>query len=324
MMGQNILVVGLWMICAGGMFYAFAYPHLSGDAKRQKRQEALKTPVQKRALDRTVDQAKRRQQIADSLKEVDGTTRKRKRTIEDRLKYAGLSASKRKFYLASAACGLLLGAFVFIGKGDPVFALGACFVGAFGLPRWILNHLGKRRVRKFTDDFPNAVDVIIRGVKAGLPLAHCVQIIAAEFADPVRAEFRRIVEGQAVGLTMPEAVERLPDSMPIPEANFFAIVIALQNKSGGNLSEALGNLSRVLRDRKKMRLKIKAMSAEAKASASIIAALPFLVTFFVWLTTPDYISMLWTENTGRIVLMAAAFWMATGVFVMRKLINFDF
>ena len=129
-----------------------------------------------------------------------------------------------------------------------------------------------RRMKKFIVEFPNAVDVIIRGVKAGLPLGDCIRVIAAEAAEPVRSEFRRIVEAQAIGLSVAEAVEKLHDSVPIAEANFFSIVINLQSKSGGNLSEALGNLSRVLRDRKKMALKIKAMSSEAKTSAGIIGA----------------------------------------------------
>ena len=121
-----------------------------------------------------------------------------------------------------------------------------------------------------------------------------------------------------------EACDKLYERMPLPEANFFGIVIGIQQKAGGNLSEALGNLSRVLRDRKKMKAKIQAMSMEAKASASIIGALPLVVMILVYLTSPDYISLLWTHPMGRMMLVACGVWMLMGVLVMRKMINFDF
>lgn len=323
-MDTTLFIVCLAMLCTGGVFYVFAYPYLSGDAKREQRQKALQTPAQKRG-DRTVDAAKRRAQIMESLKEIDGKQkRKNKRTLQIRLTQAGLEIAPRQYVIGSGVIGLIVGVLLLVLDGNPLVALVGVVGGGAGLPLWVLGFLAKRRIKKFVNEFPNAVDVIIRGVKAGLPLNDCMRVIAAEAAEPVRTEFRRIVEGQAIGMTIPESVERLYHSVPIAEANFFAIVINLQSKSGGNLSEALANLSRVLRDRKKMALKIKAMSAEANTSAGIIGAMPFLIAFFVWLTTPEYISMLWTVSTGRIVLGCCAAWMCTGIFVMRKLINFDF
>jgi tight adherence protein B len=148
--------------------------------------------------------------------------------------------------------------------------------------------------------------------------------VANESPEPVRSEFRGMIETQAIGLTLGEAAGRLYERIPLPEANFFGIVILIQQRAGGNLSEALGNLSKVLRDRKKMKAKIKAMSMEAKASASIIAALPIAVMTLVYLTSPSYISLLWTESVGRVMLAGCAIWMLMGVLVMRKMINFDF
>ena len=127
-----------------------------------------------------------------------------------------------------------------------------------------------------------------------------------------------------MGIPIAEAVERLYRNVPTPETNFFAIVIGIQAQAGGNLSEALGNLSRVLRDRKKMKAKIQAMSMEAKASGGIIGSLPVIVAFLVYLTSPGYISVLFTSTPGNMILAVAAFWMATGIFVMKKMINFDF
>jgi tight adherence protein B len=168
------------------------------------------------------------------------------------------------------------------------------------------------------------VDVIVRGIKSGLPLTDCLNVIVADTQEPVKSEFRAIVESQAVGVPLGEACLKLYERMPVAEANFFGIVIFIQQKSGGNLSEALGNLSRVLRDRKKMKAKIQAMSMEAKASGAIIAALPFIVMILVYLTSPDYISLLWTDKLGNLLLAGSAVWMSLGVFVMRKMINFDF
>ena len=321
-MDNTIIIVALTILCTGGLLYAFAYPYFAGEARRGQRTKAMRAPIVKRG-DRTVDVAKRRAQIIESLKDFDKKA-ERKKTFQDRLSQAGLTTTPQQFAFGSAGFGVLLGAFVYFTNGDVIIAGVSAIVGGVGIPQWFLGFLFKRRMKKFINEFPNAVDVIIRGVKAGLPLNDCVRIIASEAAEPVRTEFRRIMEGQAIGLSVPEAVERLHDSVPLPEANFFSIVINLQSKSGGNLSEALGNLSRVLRDRKKMALKIRAMSSEAKTSAGIIACMPFLVAFAVWVTTPDYVSILWTTTSGRIVLGCCAVWMGIGIVVMRKLINFDF
>jgi tight adherence protein B len=198
------------------------------------------------------------------------------------------------------------------------------FAGAFGLPRWMLKFLKKRREAKFLKGFPDAVDVIVRGIKAGLPLLDSIKIITNDSPEPICSEFRAIVETQSFGLPLGDACCKLYERIPVAEANFFGIVISIQQKAGGNLSEALGNLSRVLRDRKKMKAKIQAMSMEAKASASIIGCLPLAVMSLVYLTSPHYIELLWTEPLGRMMLAASAFWMFLGVMVMRKMINFDF
>jgi tight adherence protein B len=203
-------------------------------------------------------------------------------------------------------------------------ALGVGFAAGFGLPRWILGFLKKRRERRFINAFADAVDVIVRGVKAGLPLGDCLKVIASDAEEPVKSEFRSIVETQTIGMPLGEACARLYESMPVPESNFFGIVVSIQQKAGGNLSEALGNLSRVLRDRKKMQAKIRAMSMEAKTSAIIIGSLPAAVMTLVYITSPTYIELLWTTELGRLMIAACLVWMSIGVFVMKKMINFDF
>ncbi|MEC9368534.1 MAG: type II secretion system F family protein, partial [Pseudomonadota bacterium] len=203
-------------------------------------------------------------------------------------------------------------------------AAGAALAGGIGLPRWLLAFLTKRRQGKFMIEFANALDVIVRGVKSGLPLSDCLAIIAAETPEPVRGEFEDLVEQQRVGLPLSRAFERMYERMPLQEVNFFAIVIAIQQQTGGNLAETLGNLSTVLRDRQRLYAKVQAFSAEAKASAVIIGALPPAVMMLIFMTNPDYITLLWTTPLGKFMLGISAFWMTCGALVMRKMINFDY
>jgi tight adherence protein B len=270
-------------------------------------------------------QRSRREQVEGSLKELEEKRRKAKRLpLSIRLTQAGLKWSKQRFMITAAALGL--GAFVLlmvVGAGL-LPSLGFAFAAGGGLPFWMLGFLKKRRESKFLNIFPDAVDVIVRGIKAGLPLLDSLKLIAVDSDEPVRSEFRAIVETQTIAMPIGEACVKLYENMPVPEANFFGIVISIQQKAGGNLSEALGNLSRVLRDRKKMKAKIQAMSMEAKASASIIGALPIAVMGLVWLSSPAYIELLWTDPLGRLMMACCGIWMFIGVMVMRKMINFDF
>jgi tight adherence protein B len=272
------------------------------------------------------DADKRRKQIEDALKGIEAKNDRVSKNppLEVRIDQAGLTWTKRTFYVVSAVSGLVFLLAAKLAGAHLLVALAIGFAAALGFPRWFLSFKRNRRLNKFASEFPNAVDVVVRGVKAGLPLGDCIRIVAQEAEEPVRSEFRQVVETQAMGITLGDAVQRLYERVPTPEVNFFAIVVAVQQTAGGNLSEVLGNLSKVLRDRKKMKAKVKALSQEAKASAMIIAALPFTVMGLVYITSPDYISMLWTTSPGQFMLMLSAVWMTIGVLVMRKMINFDF
>lgn len=308
----------------GGVAWVFLYPLLSGERQAEKRRASVARPEPVRtSVDRT--QRSRRQQVENSLKEIDDRRKKEKKVpLNTRISQAGLSWSKRKFLVISAMFGLFAFATTFVFGGGLLASAALAFAAGFGVPRWLLGFLKKRRETKFIAALPDAVDVIVRGIKAGLPLFESIKVVAADAPQPLRGEFLAIIETQTVGMPLGEACARLYERMPLPEANFFGIVVAIQQKSGGNLSEALGNLSKVLRDRKKMREKIQAMSMEAKASAAIIGSLPPVVMMLVYITTPQYIGMLWTEPVGRIMLAGSALWMTAGVLVMKKMINFDF
>ena len=325
---QTIAMFVLVALAVGGVIWVFVYPILSGERLVEKRQQSVTRadPGALRAAASTGRTPKvRREQVEESLKELELKQKKMKNLpLPMRIEQAGLSWSKRQFIIISAVIGAVMFVVGFLSGGGLLVAAGLGFAGGFGIPRWLLNFLKKRRENKFLHNFPDAVDVIVRGVKAGLPLGDCLRIIANEAQEPVRSEFKTICESQQIGIPMGDACAKLYERMPLPEANFFGIVIGIQQRSGGNLSEALGNLSRVLRDRKKMKAKIQAMSMEAKASAVIIAALPFCVMLLVYITSPTYIELLWTHPTGQFMMLCSAIWMSMGVFVMKKMINFDF
>ena len=324
---QTLALAFLVALAVGGLIWVFVYPVLSGERKAEARQESVtrSEPAAARVAASRVGPKVRREQIEDTLKELEVRRKKQKNLpLVMRISQAGLTWTKRKYIIFSVIVGAVLFVAALVVGGGVLAGAGAGFAGGFGFPRWLLTFLKKRRENKFLYNFPDAVDVIVRGVKAGLPLGDCLRIISLEAQEPVRSEFKTVVESQQIGISMGEACAKLYERMPIPEANFFGIVVSIQQKAGGNLSEALANLSRVLRDRKKMKAKIQAMSMEAKASAVIIAALPFAVMILVYISSPNYIELLWIHPTGRLLMACSAVWMSMGVLVMKKMINFDF
>jgi tight adherence protein B len=321
---QALALAFLAATAIGGLAWVFIYPSLSGEKKAENRRASVAKPEPAaRHVDK--NQRSRREQVEGSLKDLESRRQKEKKVpLSMRLTQAGLDWSTRKFMVISGILGTGCFALAMLFGGGLLGAGGLAFAAGFGLPRWALSFLKTRREKQFLKALPDAVDVIVRGIKAGLPLFESIKVVAADAPEPLKGEFMGIIETQAIGMPLGEACTRLFERMPVPEANFFGIVIAIQQKSGGNLSEALGNLSKVLRDRKKMAEKIQAMSMEAKASAAIIGSLPPIVMLLVYLSTPDYISLLWTHPTGQLMLVGCVIWMSIGIFVMKRMINFDF
>lgn len=328
-----LAIVALAALSAGAVAYALLFNRVADERKAGRRLEGIKQSEQARDSqrsnkDRSAELARRRKTISESLTTLEEKEKLRDRNIRKpplkvQIKQAGLSITIERFYLYSAICGAVFAAAVFM-AGAPIYAAPAALLaGAFGVPRWVVSFIRNRRIKAFLEEFPNALDIIVRAVKSGLPLNDGIRLIANESKEPVRTEFRRIVESQQLGLSIPDAALRMIETMPCPEAGFFGIVIQIQSQAGGNLSEALGNLSRVLRDRKKMRAKVQALSMEAKASAMIIGALPFVVALLVYLSSPGYIMPLFVTSVGHIILGISLTWMMIGILVMRKMINFD-
>lgn len=315
-----VLAVVMLVLLGGGAAMAFA----GGPSKQsQKRIAALARPDSNKPKSDPNAARKRNMQVA--LKEFEKKQAEKKPTVtlRRRLDQAGLATvTERTFWMASGALALVAVLLCLV-KGQTILVTAsAAFAAGFGLPRWVLSFLKNRREKKFTADFANAIDVIVRSVKSGLPTGDALRIVAQEFRDPVGGEFKKLVEGMRLGMTLEQGLKKMYESMPTSEVSFFGIVMTIQQKTGGNLSEALGNLAGVLRDRKRLQGKIKAMSSEAKASAMIIGSLPPGVATIVYMTTPGYISVLFTERVGNLLLVACAIWMGLGILVMRKMIHF--
>jgi tight adherence protein B len=327
----TLAAAALGSFAVAALVFVVVYPYISGDRQRDARYRGVvESRVGRLALQAAGETAaNRRKTIADTLKDLENRQRAAEKvSLRLRLQRAGLKITPKIYWLASVVCGL---SFAFIvdltlpPSGSRQFAaIAAGLVGTFGLPRWFVNKLIKRRQAKFLAELANAIEIVVRGVKSGLPLNECLATIARESAQPLASEFREVVEQQRVGVSLSEALDRLATRMPLAEIRFLTIVIAIQQQAGGNLSEALGNLADVLRDRFRLRMKVKALSAEAKASALVLASLPPTVMFMVYGAAPDYISPLFVTRTGNLMLVVAGCWMLIGVLVMRKMINFKF
>jgi len=327
----GVAVALLVTLAVGGVIFSIFAPTLSGTKRRDQRMEAVAARPQSEKQRKAIrDNDRRKKSIQDQLKDFEERQRARhdkqhKVNLKTKMDQAGLDWEMKHFIIFSVVCGLIFTVIGFIASsGNLLITFALTFAGCLGFPRWYVGNKRKRRFNAFLDELPNGVDIIVRGVKAGLPLGDCIKVVAREAREPVATEFRKITETQVMGVSLAEAVARLPDRVPVAEANFFAIVVAIQQKAGGGLAEALGNLAKVLRGRKAMKRKIKALSAEAKSSAGIIGAMPFGVGGIMFLIAPDYIMTLFNTTTGNIIIAGCLFWMFLGVMVMRQMINFDF
>lgn len=271
----------------------------------------------------------RRRRVQEKLKALEQEQRGKagafsRAGIQTLLQRAGFgNASVRQFVIFSIVCGLVV-MLVFGLLGTPWYAL--IFIGfsaTLGLPRWLLAMRVRRRQRRFLAQFSDALDVMVRGVRAGLPLIDCLNIVAREGQEPAKSEFDTLARSLGVGITLPQALQQMYTRLPLAEVNFFAVVLSIQQQSGGNLSEAVSNLSTVLRDRRRMRQRVTALSQEANYSALIIGALPFLIMLIIYFISPDYMAPLFTTAYGNIALLIGLGWMGLGAVIMRSMIRFD-
>jgi tight adherence protein B len=312
---DQIIIIGLVVVLAFGGILGVGFMLAGGRTSQERAVKRAQTIVgasgrdaARRLRNQPANNAEtRRKQIMKSLQDQERQQKKQRLNTATKLLQAGLSFSVLQFYLGSAGFGVVIFLGLLVLRINPLIALGLGGAAAFGLPHWIVGFLAKRRTNKFTAAFSDAMDIIVRGIKSGLPVHDCIKIIGRETAEPLAGEFRRLVENIGVGMTIDGALEKLHDRMPTSEVRFFTIVMNIQSKTGGNLAEALNNLSAVLRSRKLMREKVKALSAEATS---------------LW--TPSYMLPMFHDHRGWLMLGGSAIWMALGVFVMVRMINFKF
>ena len=325
---MNLLIfVILGIVGLGALAMAFV-PALAGSNRADKRMKALQGDIQANRRNAEVSRTRedRRKQIQQTLRVQNDALGKARRRVplQYQINQAGMKIKARDWTRKLIIVGVVVTALTFLLQVPiylcPVFGIAVAYLGG----RFWLGRRRKKHQSAYLEELPNAVEAIVRGVKSGLPLNDSMRLVAKEAKEPIKSEFARVIDQQALGKSTTEAIQMLFDRMPLPEVNFFVVVITVQQQAGGNLSEALGNLSRVLRNRKKMKQKIKAMSSEAKASAGIIGSLPFIVGILVTLTTPSYMVPLCTTQIGLIWLGIAGVLMFIGGFIMNRMIQFDF
>jgi tight adherence protein B len=312
-------VGGIILLLVGGVVATIA---MRPKMRLKKRLEAIGTISNSGNISAKAE-SRRQKRIQDKLKGVGG--KEKKEGISDKiasaLMQAGIQMDPSVFFLSCIGAGIVGAVIPLMMSMDPIFIpIGAILLGA-GIPKFILGSIAKRRQAAFTQHFAEAIDVIIRGIRSGLPVGECLNVISREFEGPVGEEFTMIVEGQRLGMTLEDIMSRALKRIPTAEFKFFAIVLQIQKKTGGNLADTLDNLTEVLRDRKRMKDKIQALSSEAKSSAAIIASLPFVVLGLLSVVNPDYVAVLFNDGIHLVYIGLGT--MATGVIVMRQMINFD-
>ncbi len=321
------LLLALLAFISVGALGAALIPSVFGSSKKiTKRIGAYSGNFGDKAARQNLQRTKesRRKAIQEVLDEHAKKNKKKRATLKEKIFQAGLTISKGKFIRNMVIVGIVI-FFALIFLETPIWfasimSVASAYVGSM----WFLKFMRKKYQAKYLDELPNAVEAIVRGIKAGMPLNDSIKIVSQDVKEPVRSEFARVVEQQAIGKGMAESISVLYDRVPLPEVNFLVVVIAVQEQSGGNLAEALQNLARVLRDRKKMKSKVKALAAEAKASAGIIGSLPFIVAILVSIASPGYLDPLFNTPMGNLWLGIGGVMMLVGGYIMNKMIQFDY
>lgn len=306
---------GYFVARSGQSVYRKRLALVTGDQQREQR---------RRGAGKDTSSA-RRKQIQGKIRELEEVRKKsvRKQALRDLLLQAGSSLSVKQFYLFSFIFAVVVTAIYFILGYTPWGALPVAIVSFLGLPRFWMKRKAKKRQKLFTKHFANSIDIIVRGVRSGLPVNECLRIIAREAPEPVAGEFSQLIEGIKIGRPLEEVMERGLRRIPTTEYKFFAIVLAIQQQTGSNLAETLAGLSSVLRERKKMADQVKSITSEARTTAMIIGSLPFVMAAVMTLTSYEYIALLWRVELGHYMIAGGVTLIAIGTSIMWKMISFE-
>lgn len=318
----QVALLALGIIVMGGLgFAAFAGPQAGKAGTRRLQQirfrhsESTAARVESQLKKAIAARKPSTYKVAGSSSRIEALT--------VRLDQTGKRWTLAQYAYASIGLGVAIALLVYLKSGAFLFSLAFGVVVGAGVPHFVVGRLIKKRVTKFNAKFADAIELLVRGLRSGLPVTETLTVVAQEIDGPVGIEFKGIVDRIKVGRTMEEALQVTADRLGIAEFNFFCITLAIQRETGGNLAETLSNLADVLRKRSQMKLKIRAMSSESKASAYIVGALPFIVFGLIWWINPDYISTFFTDERLIAIGLGGAVWMGIGVFIMSKMVSFE-
>jgi len=285
------------------------------DAVRYRHSESTNTKVESQLKKAIAARKPKAFKVAGSGSRVEA--------LAARLDRSGKTWTVSQYLYSSLGLGLTIAVLIFLQSGAALLGLGLGFAVGAGLPHMVVNFHIKKRTNQFNAKFPDAIDLLVRGLRSGLPVTETLGVVAQEVPGPVGSEFKGVVERIRIGRTMEESLQETGDRLGIPEFNFFVITLAIQRETGGNLAETLSNLGDVLRKRSQMKLKIRAMSSESKASAYIVGALPFIVFGMIWWINPTYIGTFFVDERLMVIGMGGAVWMSLGAFIMAKMVSFE-
>lgn len=320
-------IIQLLLIAVGLMaFMVLGYLALSGPSPAKEAARRLES-LRYRHSESTSDkvEAQLRRAVAarsPKLQQIAGSE-SRIAALVMRLHRTGKGWTLGQYVYTSVGLALLVALFMFIKTGAPALSLGVGLVVGAGLPHATLNFFINKRTNNFTAKFPDAIELLVRGLRSGLPVSETLSVVASEIPGPVGEEFKLVTERIKIGKTMEDALQDTADRLNTPEFSFFCITLAIQRETGGNLAETLSNLATVLRKRSQMKLKIKAMSSESKASAYIVGALPFIVFIMIYWINPQYLGGFFSDQRLIVTGLGGLLWMSIGVFVMAKMVSFE-
>ena len=320
-MMQILMALGAFALLGGGGYLALAGPGATKAASRRLEQvryrhsESTSTKVESHLKKAIAARKPKLRPVAGSQSKLEA--------LAIRLDRTGKGWTVTQYIQASVGLALVFTLLFYLRSGAFLLSLGFGMAIGLGIPHLVVNFLINKRTNAFNAKFPDAIELLVRGLRSGLPVTETLAVVATELPGPVGQEFKGIVERIKIGKTMDDALQETADRLGIPEFNFFCITLAIQRETGGNLAETLGNLSDVLRKRSQMKLKIRAMSSESKASAYIVGALPFIVFGMIYYINPEYIGGFFVEERLIVAGLGGLVWMGIGAFIMAKMVSFE-
>lgn len=309
---MSLMVIG-YMLMSGPSAAKEAQRRI--DAMRYRHSESTDTKVESQLKKAIASRKPTLHKLAGSTSRIDA--------LAIRLDRTGKPWTVTQYFYGSLGIALAVAVVVYLRTGAAALSLGVGLLLGAGIPHVVVNYFIKKRTNDFNARFPDAIELLVRGLRSGLPVTETLGVVAQEVPGPVGIEFKGVVERIKIGRTMEEALQETADRIGIPEFNFFCIALAIQRETGGNLAETLGNLADVLRKRSQMKLKIRAMSSESKASAYIVGALPFLVFGMIWWINPGYIGGFFEDERLIVTGLGGLVWMSIGGFIMAKMVSFE-